>query len=94
MREQVFYAENLPTIPSEFIEPYAQRYMMMQLESIAYGFITPETAKNNLKVVDSFIGAFSGLHAQIATTNEYYRLIHLEDNELVEIAKNIFDISI
>ena len=34
MGTQVTYAENLPEIPSEFIEPYAQRFLMMQVEAI------------------------------------------------------------
>ena len=63
MGTQVTYAENLPEIPSEFIEPYAQRFLMMQVEAIGLGLITPDEARKSLNEVEHFISSFSGAHA-------------------------------
>lgn len=92
MGNQVLYAENLPEIPSEYIERYAQRFMMMQLEAIAYGLISSEEAKQTLKGVGYFLECFSGIHAQIAVSNEYSRIIYMEEDTLIKIAKKTFNI--
>lgn len=93
MGAQVTYADNLPEIPSEFIEPYALRFMMMQLESLAHGLITPKEVREYLKGAEYFITSFSGVHARIATSNEYYKLMNTEDNAMLEIAKNVFKVN-
>jgi hypothetical protein len=92
MGTQVTYAKNLAPIPSEYIEPYAQRFLMMQLESIAFGLITPQQGKDYIKGVEYFIGCFGGLHAQLATSNIYYSFLNTKDEDLIRIARHTFDI--
>jgi len=91
MGEQVTYAKNLPEISSEFIEPYAQRFLMMQLESIYFGLITPEQAKASIKEVEYFISCFSGIHARLATSNIYYGFRSMSDEKIIEISKSVFE---
>ena len=90
MGTQVTYAKNLPEIPSEFIEPYAQRFLMMQIEAIDLGLITPDEAKKTLDAVEYFITCFSGIHARLAVSNEYVRFKNLSDENLKTICKKVF----
>lgn len=87
---QVTYANNLPEISSEFIEPYAQRFLMMQLESVALGLITPAEAKEYMKGAEYFITTFSAIHSRMATANEYDRFMSLSDRDLKTIADKVF----
>jgi len=91
MGEQVSYEKNLPEIPSEFIEPYAQRFLMMQIESIAYGLITPKQAREYLSGVQYFIDSFSGIHARFATSNTYYKFCRMKDKDIVKICRKTFN---
>lgn len=89
MGTQVTYAKNLQEIPSEFIEPYAQRFLMMQIEAIALGLTTPNEAKKMLDSVKYFINCFGGVHARLAVSNEYERFINLSDDKLKLICKKV-----
>lgn len=91
MGTQVTYLEDLPEIGSEFIEPYAQRFFMMQLESIYYGLITPCEAKQHLNSVGFFISSFCGIHARIATSNIYDKFCNMTDDEIITICKKTFE---
>lgn len=77
-------------IPSELLEPHLRYFMMIQLESLLTGFETPESVRQNLKAVDYFISCSGGIHSRLATSNEFYRLINLDDNKMIEIAKSVF----
>ena len=81
--------KDLPEIPSEFIEPYLKRFLMIQIESVGSGFDSPEKARQTLKGVDYFISCFGGLHSRIATSNEYDRFIKLSDEEMISICKKV-----
>jgi len=77
-------------IPSEFIEPYLKRFMMMALEELAY-FNTPVSeVKARLNGVRYFISCYAGIHANLATNNEYFRFCDIPDDELKRIAKEVF----
>lgn len=91
MGTQVTYAPNLPPIPSEYIEPYAQRFLMMQLESVYAGILTPKEAKEYIKGAEYFISCFGDLHAQIAVSNEYHKFMILPDKEMIDISKKVFN---
>ena len=91
MGTQVTYAKNLPEIPSEYIEPYAQRFFMMQLESIYFGLISIDEAKTNLQAVSFFISSFAGLHANLATTNIYYKFINSDEEQIKNVINKTFE---
>lgn len=91
MGQQCLYADNLPEIPSEFIEPYAKRYMMMQLETLYYGMNDVKAVKERLSHVMCFLCAFVGIHAEMAISNEYYRIINMNDEKLMQIVTETFD---
>lgn len=86
----MIHGENLPEIPSEFIEPYFRQYMMMKLEALHFRLITPEQVRTTLKEINGFAGAFTGLHCSIATNNEYYKIINMSDESMIEIADQVF----
>ena len=87
--EQLIGCKNLPEISSDFIEPYFQRFLSMQIESVGAGLITPKEAKEYLKGVEYF-ACFTGIHCRIATANMYGKFISLPDHELLEMCKKIF----
>lgn len=87
---QITYAENLPEIKSEFIEPYAQRFLMMQMESVYFGLITPQEARVSLDCVEYFISSFCGIHARLSVSNEYGRFKRLSDDKMKSICKKVF----
>ena len=89
MGTQLLGCEDLPEINSEFIEPYFQRFLSMQIESVGAGLITPKEAKEYLKGVDYF-SCFAGLHCRFAVSNMYGKFIRLSDDELLKMCKNIF----
>ncbi len=91
------YDQNLKRIPSEFIEPYLQDFLMLELQSIAYGFDSDEQideSKNNLKGVESFVGPYCGIHSQYATMNEYRKFYDLPNDDLRKLAKKVFKIKL
>jgi hypothetical protein len=89
MGTQLIGCDNLPEINSEFIEPYFQRFLSMQIESVGAGLITPKEAKEYLKGVDYF-SCFMGLHCRLAVSNVYGKFIRLPDDQLLAICKKIF----
>jgi len=92
MGTQVLYADNFQEIPSEFIEPYLQRFLMSGLEGIAYGITDPQTFKDQLHSLESFVDMFCGIHSRYAMTNERRRIRRLSNDELIQIAKATFNI--
>ena len=80
--------KDLPEIPSEFIEPYLKRFLMIQTEGVAMGR-TPEQARAALNGVEYFISCFGGIHSRLATMNEYYRFSKLPDEEMISICKKV-----
>lgn len=89
------YNRDLTRIPSEFIEPYLQDALMLQLQGIAYGFDSDkqiDKAKNDLKGVEHFVMVYCGLHSQYATMNEYKKFYDLSNEDLRKLAKEIFKI--
>ena len=80
----------LNEIPSEYIEPYLQKFLMYMLECVACGFKKPEEARQELKAIESFVGIFCGLHARIATTNVFFKYINLSDENMINVAKETF----
>jgi hypothetical protein len=81
----------LPDIPSEFIEPYLKRFLMMQIESIAAGLETPTQVRKSLKEIEYFASSFCGIHAKFAVTNEYNKFCKLSDREMKSICKKVFE---
>jgi len=81
-------------IPSESIEGYVKRFLMIQLESLAYGLSTPEKVRADLHGVSYFINCSAGLHTQIATSNAFYSLTALSDEQMIEVAKKTFKIKL
>lgn len=78
---------NLPKIPSEYIEPYLKAFLMCQIEGVALGLHTPEEVRNNLNGVEYFVSNYGGLHSTFATSNMYGNLIKLSDEKMIEICK-------
>lgn len=77
----------LPEIPSEFIEPYAQKFLSQIIEAVGIGMTKPEQARVSLKEVERFICRFSGIHARLAVSNEYNRFCTLDDKTMVELCQ-------
>lgn len=78
---------DLPEIPSEYIEPYLLRFLMFQIESVGTGLITPAQAREYLKGVEYFAGSFCGIHARFATCNQYDKFKNLSDKDMINICK-------
>lgn len=91
MGGQVLYAEDLPKIPSEYLNPYLQRFLMSKLECVAMGYNTADEAKAELKVIDCFVSMFGGIHSRYAMMNEYNRINDISNEDLIKIAKSIFN---
>lgn len=87
---QMINEKDLPKIDSEFIEPYLKRWLMMELESLHYGFITPEEVKESLKWMDRFASRFCGIHAVYAAMNECNKINRLSNEQLTSIANSVF----
>lgn len=85
--EQSLYMDNLPEIPSEFIEPYFIRFISMEIEGIALGYTKPSEAKKKLKVIEDFAMRFCGIHAQYATMNEIRKFKSIPNKKLIQICK-------
>lgn len=80
--------DKLAEIPSEFIEQYLIRFLSIQIESVAFGLTSPNEARKNLAGVEYFVDCFCGVHARIATGNEYGRFCRLSDEQMIEICKD------
>jgi hypothetical protein len=79
-------------IPSEYIEPYLRTFLMMEIESVGFGFSTPAEARAELKAVEQFFMIFAGLHARYAVMNEYGKFSRMTDEEIIEICKKVCDV--
>lgn len=79
-------------IPSELIEGHIQRFFMIQLESLAFGTRRPEQVRNDLKGLAFFVRCSCGIHASLATSNEFDRLERLTDEQLIDIARKTFNV--
>lgn len=77
----------LPEIPSEFIEPYLQQMISMELMALENNFTEEQLkkSKDNLRGVEVFVSRFCGLHAKIAVGNIFYHFYNLD----LEQVKNI-----
>lgn len=84
---QILTMDKLAKIPSEFIEPYLIRFLSIQIESVAFGLISPDEARKNLAGVEYFVTCFCGVHANIATGYKYGRFCRLTDEHMIEICK-------
>jgi len=82
-------AEN-QKLPSELIEGHVQRFIMIQIEALAYGMAKPAKVKSDLQGVAYFIRCCAGVHARLAVSNEVDRLCRLTNKQLVAAAKKTF----
>ena len=90
MISEALRTRGLKQIPSEFIEPYLQAMLSVELECIEFRPTEErlEEAKQNLRGVERFVSRFCGIHASIATSNVYdnfYRMT-LEDVKKICVA--------
>ena len=77
-------------IPSEFIEPYLQRFFMMCMEELAF-FNTPVSeVKARLNGVRYFVSCYGGIHSDLATNNLFFKIDRIPDEELKAMAIKIF----
>ena len=78
----------LPEIQSEFIEPYLQQMVVMELLALENNFTEKqlEKSKENLKGLEVFVSRFCGIHSKIATGNIFYKFYSLD----LEKAKKIW----
>lgn len=76
-------------IPSEFIEPYLLTFLKSKIESVGLGYETPEQVRQQLKVIERFTSLFCGLHARIATSNQYRKFYNLSNDDMIEICKEV-----
>jgi hypothetical protein len=77
----------LPEIPSDFIEPYLVKYVGYIIDCIGNGCKTPEEAKQDLLGVERFVSMFGGIHSRLACTNQYYMIINMPDDALLELCQ-------
>lgn len=86
-----YYRDQIGELPSELIEPYLQRFLMMQIEAVACGLTDVKEAKSHLAGVEYFISSFGGIHSRLATSNMYGQFIRTPDKELIAICKKAFN---
>jgi hypothetical protein len=77
-------------LSSELIEPFLKRFLMIQIEALAYGLHTPQQVRGYLAGVNYFVSCSCGLHAEVATNNMYQRLTSLSDEEMVLVSRKTF----
>ncbi len=77
----------LAKIPSEYIEPYLQRFLMLQIEGVAMGLTPPQEARDYLKGVEYFVECFCGIHSKYAVSNRYGQFIKLSDEQMISICQ-------
>ncbi len=78
-------------IPSEFIEPYLRTFLMAVVEGVGCGWTKPEEARADLQGVERFVSLFGGIHARIATSNQYLKLCDLSDEAMIDLCKKLFN---
>ena len=94
----------LPEIPSEFIEPYLQKFMGNIVEFAASACTEEERKQRNglgwtiaelkqwVKGVEMFVSWTCGIHARLAMQNEFYnRWNRMPDDEIKTLCKQIMD---
>jgi hypothetical protein len=79
----------LSEIPSEFIEPYLVTFVGQIIESVGFGFIKPDRARQDLKGVMRFVSQMCGIHARMATNNKYSDFIEMSDEEMIGICRKV-----
>lgn len=96
---------DLPEIPSEFIEPYLQKFMGHIIEFASSACLTEEElAQRNgvgwtiaqikqwVKGVELFVSWTCGIHARLAMQNEFYNhWKNLPDDQIKAICKQVMD---
>ena len=83
--------KDLEKIPSEYIEPYLLRFLILQIEGVAYGLTTPQQARDYLKGVEYFADSFCGLHTKFATSNRYGQFTSMTDEQIISICKKTME---
>ena len=94
----------LPEIPSEFIEPYLQKFMGNIVEFAASACTEEEKKlrcgvgwtiadlKSWVKGVEMFVSWTCGIHARYAMQNEFYNhWNYMPDDEIKAICKQVMD---
>ena len=98
------YKNKLPEIPSEFIEPYLQKFMGNIVEFASSACTEEEKKKRNgagwtiaeikqwVKGVEMFVSWTCGIHARLAMSNEFYnRWKNMPDDEIKAICTQVMD---
>jgi hypothetical protein len=94
----------LPEIPSEFIEPYLQKFMGNIVEFASSACTEEELKQRNgigwtiaelklwVKGVEMFVSWTCGAHARLAMQNEFYNhWKNLPDDQIKAICKQVMD---
>ena len=73
-------SRGLREIPSEFIEPYLQAMLSVELENLAHNPTQEnlDESKANLRGVELFVSRYCGLHSRLATDNIYYGFFNMD----------------
>jgi len=79
----------LPEIPSEFIEPYLAAYFGSVIQSVGYGFKSVAEAKHDLAGVERFISQFGGIHSRLATANEYFKVLNMNNKRFKRLCSKV-----
>lgn len=77
-------------LPSELIEQYVQRFLMMCLEELAFFKTTEQEIKARLEGVRYFVSCYGGIHSRLAVNNEIDKVTRMPEGELKRIASKIF----
>lgn len=97
--------QKLPEIPSEFIEPYLEKFMGHIIEFAANAYLTEEEKQSHngtgwtiaeiklwIKGVELFVSWTCGIHARLAMQNEFYnRWKDMPDDEIKRLCKQVMD---
>ncbi len=89
MRQSLFNIKRLTEIPSEYLEPYLKDFLSVQIEGVGCGLTTCEDARSYLRGVEYFVSVYCGIHAHIATSNVYDKFIHLSNDEMIKICREV-----
>jgi len=99
-KSETLKRNNLPEIPSEFIEPYLVAFMGTILQFIASARTEEEQEKNNygwtvdevktwVKGVEMFVSWTCGIHSRLAMSNQCDRFTRIDNDELKKMCKKI-----
>ena len=95
--------KQIKELSSELIEPYIKGFMGTMIDFFASAYITKEEQeavgrgcgwtvdelKKWLRGVDVFISVTSGIHARMAASNEFQKMIQMDNKELKEMCRKI-----